>query len=91
MVLSGKRCRARGKRLNKDLGVSWPSSCHDTSPRKGTQRNERNRQGVDSNVGFNAGGSQQMAYETGSQLERSRYGGTVKGLNGERLRKDRQM
>lgn len=37
-----------------------------------------------------ANGSQQKAYETRSQLERSRRdGGTVKGLNGERLRVDR--
>ncbi len=35
-------------------------------------------------------GSQQKAYETRSQLERSRLlGGTVKGLNGERLQMDR--
>ena len=37
-----------------------------------------------------ANGSQQRAYETRSQLERSRVeGGTVKGLNGERIRMDR--
>ena len=46
-----KKCRARGKRLTNDLGVRWPSSCHDTSPTRGTQRNERNGQWVGSNVG----------------------------------------